>query len=59
MSAAPAGYAVGDRVRVSERTPIGHHRTPIYVRGKTGHIERVLGRRNATAATPAARSASS
>jgi len=38
-----AAFAVGDAVRVSERTPIGHYRTPIYVRGRTGRIERVLG----------------
>ena len=41
-------YAVGDRVRVAEsRPPAGprkpHIRTPHYVRGKTGEIERICG----------------
>jgi nitrile hydratase len=37
-------FAVGDTVRIATRLPIGHYRTPTYVRGKTGRIERVLGR---------------
>ena len=45
--AAPAqppspAFRVDDRVRIRNRTPVGHYRTPMYVRGKTGHIERVL-----------------
>lgn len=32
-----------DRVRVSARMPIGHVRTPAYLRGRTGTIERTLG----------------
>lgn len=34
-------YRPGDRVRVASRTSAGHHRTPGYVKGKTGWIERV------------------
>lgn len=34
----------GTAVRVSARMPIGHVRTPAYLRGRTGRIERVLGR---------------
>lgn len=33
----------GDRVRVLSLAPAGHVRTPAYVRGKTGWIERVHG----------------
>ena len=36
-------YAIGDRVRLSTMTPPGHVRTPWYLRGKTGIIERDLG----------------
>ncbi|MBN42030.1 MAG: nitrile hydratase [Alphaproteobacteria bacterium] len=36
-------YQPGDRVRVLHRNQPGHVRTPIYVRGKTGVIERVVG----------------
>ena len=35
-------FRPGDRVRVSDRTPIGHHRVPTYLRGKTGSIEAVI-----------------
>src|SRR5262249_28862861 len=35
-------FAVGDRVRVRTIFPPGHLRTPYYIRGKTGAIERVL-----------------
>lgn len=35
-------YAIGDRVRISARYAPGHVRTPFYVRGAVGHIERVL-----------------
>ncbi len=34
---------MAERVRVSTRMPIGHVRTPAYLRGKTGVIERTLG----------------
>jgi hypothetical protein len=34
-------YRVGQRVRVAARPHEGHHRTPGYVKGKTGSVERV------------------
>ncbi len=34
-------YRAGQRVRVAARAHEGHHRTPGYVKGKTGSIERV------------------
>ena len=36
-------FQIGDRVKVREAYPIGHVRTPYYVRGKRGVIERVCG----------------
>ena len=36
-------YRVGDRVRVKSVYPPGHRRTPSYIRGKTGEIERICG----------------
>ena len=33
-------YRVGQRVRVSVRLHDGHHRTPAYIKGKTGRVER-------------------
>ncbi len=36
-------FQPGDAVRVIERNQPGHVRTPLYVRGKTGVIERVVG----------------
>jgi hypothetical protein len=33
-------FAPGDRVRVADLHPPGHRRTPYYVRGKTGIVER-------------------
>jgi hypothetical protein len=36
-------FAVGDRVRVSDRVHEGHHRTPGYVKGRRGRIERIHG----------------
>lgn len=38
-----ARFSAGDRVRVRVAYPPGHLRTPYYIRGKTGVIERVLG----------------
>jgi nitrile hydratase len=38
-----AAFSAGDRVRVRRAYPPGHVRTPFYIRGKTGIIERVLG----------------
>jgi nitrile hydratase len=34
-------FQPGQRVRVSDRSHTGHHRTPGYVKGKTGTVERV------------------
>jgi len=36
-------YRVGDRVRVAARSHDGHHRTPGYVKGKSGRVESVHG----------------
>ena len=36
-----ARFAVGDRVRISQRYPSEHHRVPNYVKGARGEIERV------------------
>ena len=38
-----ARFRAGDRVRVREAYPLGHVRTPFYVRGKHGVIERLCG----------------
>ena len=34
-------YRAGQRVRVAARAHDGHHRTPSYLKGKTGTVERV------------------
>lgn len=36
-------FSPGDKVRVIRTHPPGHRRTPYYIRGKTGEIERVCG----------------
>ena len=36
-------FAVGDRVRVAAAHPPGHRRTPYYIRGRTGVVERYCG----------------
>ena len=36
-------YRPGQRVRVDPREHEGHHRTPAYVKGRRGRIERVHG----------------
>ena len=36
-------FNVGERVRVKRAFPPGHRRTPFYIRGKSGIIERVCG----------------
>ncbi|GMR17085.1 MAG: hypothetical protein BMS9Abin32_141 [Gammaproteobacteria bacterium] len=36
-------YATGQRVRIADRTPPGHHRVPSYAKGQVGVIERVCG----------------
>lgn len=35
-------FKPGERVRVAERFPIGHYRVPLYLRGKTGLVERLV-----------------
>jgi nitrile hydratase subunit beta len=36
-------FDVGERVRVKASFPPGHRRTPCYIRGKVGEIERICG----------------
>jgi nitrile hydratase subunit beta len=36
-------FAVGDRVRTRVMSPPGHTRLPLYLRGRIGRIEHVLG----------------
>jgi nitrile hydratase len=36
-------YRPGDRVRVSGRDHAGHHRTPAYLKGRIGTVERAYG----------------
>ncbi len=38
-----ARFAVGDRVRVHDRYPPGHIRTPYYIRGKSGVVADMVG----------------
>jgi nitrile hydratase subunit beta len=35
-------FRPGDKVRLKDRTPIGHYRVPTYLRRKTGVIEAVI-----------------
>lgn len=39
----PVRFAVGERVRVRKTYPLGHIRTPYYIRGHGGVIERLCG----------------
>lgn len=41
--AIPARFRTGDRVAVRAAYPIGHVRTPFYIRGKHGVVERLCG----------------
>jgi nitrile hydratase len=36
-------FRPGDRVKVVKAYPVGHVRTPFYIRGHTGTIERICG----------------
>ena len=36
-------YNVGDKVRVRKAAPLGHVRTPFYIRGHRGVVERICG----------------
>ena len=38
-----AKYRPGDRVTVRKESPSGHHRTPAYVKGRTGRVEVLCG----------------
>ena len=42
-AALPARFAAGDRVTVRKAAPPGHIRTPWYIRGQAGVIERLCG----------------
>ena len=44
MTGPAAKFAPGELVRVHERFPPGHVRTPWYCRGQVGEIERICGR---------------
>jgi Nitrile hydratase beta subunit, C-terminal len=43
LASVPARFATGDRVRVLRMYPLGHVRTPWYIRGKSGVVERLCG----------------
>lgn len=38
-----ARFSVGEKVRVMKAYPPGHIRTPFYIRGRTGTVERLCG----------------
>jgi hypothetical protein len=42
-AALPVRFAAGDKVRVRKAAPPGHIRTPWYIRGHAGEIERLCG----------------
>lgn len=35
-------YRPGDRVRIADRSPIGHYRVPQYLRGKRALVQKVI-----------------
>jgi nitrile hydratase len=35
-------FSPGERVRISNRSPVGHYRVPTYLRGKTAVVEAVI-----------------
>jgi nitrile hydratase subunit beta len=43
MSVVENKFQPGDRVKVLKAYPLGHVRTPFYIRGHTGTIERICG----------------
>ena len=43
MNAVDALFKTGDRVTVRKAYPLGHIRTPFYIRGLSGTIERICG----------------
>lgn len=42
-SAVAPRFEAGERVRVRDAAPLGHIRTPFYIRGRVGTIERLCG----------------
>lgn len=36
-------FSIGDLVRIADRMPMGHMRTPAYVRGRIGRVEGYCG----------------
>jgi len=42
ISSQKTDFKINDSVKIKTKIPLGHYRTPFYVRGKTGRIERVL-----------------
>jgi len=36
-------FRIGERVKVVKADPLGHVRTPYYIRGCTGEVERICG----------------
>jgi hypothetical protein len=43
LASVPARFKDGDRVRVLRMFPLGHVRTPWYIRGRSGVVERLCG----------------
>jgi nitrile hydratase len=43
VTAVEAKFRPGDRVRVRKAYPLGHIRTPYYIRGHSGVVERLCG----------------
>ncbi|CAM2760461.1 hypothetical protein JHFBIEKO_3519 [Methylobacterium mesophilicum] len=35
-------FKVGEGVRIAKRSPVGHYRVPLYLRGREGVIEKVI-----------------
>lgn len=35
-------FKVGERVRIANRSPVGHYRVPLYLRGRDGVIEKII-----------------
>ena len=42
-SSLPPLYRIGERLRIDARPSLGHMRTPVYIRGKTGVVTRIQG----------------
>jgi nitrile hydratase len=41
LNESPA-FRPGERVRIATRSPVGHYRVPLYIRGKVGTVEAVI-----------------